>query len=84
MIFVTDLHGYIKGSLGVDGEVFNVMPIAKALKLPEELLHQIKEKWSDDECQLEVILHWLKQADDFEHFASLRNPLEGLKQGEAT
>ncbi|XP_068705560.1 uncharacterized protein [Montipora foliosa] len=76
-----DLHAYIKGSLGVNGKVFNVNPIAKALKLPEELQHQIKEKWSDDECQLEVILDWLKQTDIFERLASLREALEGLKQG---
>ncbi|XP_068705571.1 uncharacterized protein [Montipora foliosa] len=74
-----DLHGYIKGSLGVDGDVFNVIPIAKALRLPGELLHNIKEEWSDDECQLEVILHWFKRTD-FALFFSLGNPLEGLEQ----
>ncbi|XP_068693397.1 uncharacterized protein [Montipora foliosa] len=75
-----DLHGYIKRSLRVNREVFNVIPIAKALKLPEELLPQIKEKWSDDDCQLEVILNWLKQTDVLEHFFSRGNPLESLKQ----
>ena len=78
---VTDLHGYVKGFLGVNGEVFNVIPIAEALTLPEKILHEIKEKWSDDECQLEVIVHWLKQTDVFESLAFLRKALEGLKQG---
>ena len=81
IFFVADLHGYIKRSLRVNREVFNVIPIAKALKLPEELLPQIKEKWSDDDCQLEVILNWLKQTDVLEHFFSRGNPLESLKQG---
>ncbi|XP_068737295.1 uncharacterized protein [Montipora capricornis] len=74
-----DLHGYVKGFLGVNGEVFNVIPIAEALTLPGELLHNIKEEWSDDECQLEVILHWFKRTD-FALFFSLGNPLEGLEQ----
>ena len=76
--FCTDLHGYVKRFLDVNGEVFDVLPIAKALKLPEKLLPQIVETWSDDECQLEVILQRRKGT------SFLREALEGLKQGKAT
>ena len=60
--------------MGVKGDIFNVIPIAEALKLPKEALHEIKEKWRDDECQLEVIL---EQSD----VSSLKEVLEGLKPG---
>ena len=56
------------------GDIFNVIPIAEALKLPKEVLHEMKEKWNDDGCQLEVIL---EQTD----VSSLKEVLEGLKPG---
>ena len=78
---VTDLNGYVRGSLGVKDDIFNVFPIAKALKVPEEELHKIRKSWSDDFGQLEVILKWLKENDVFEDFVSMKEALEGLKQG---
>ena len=60
--------------MGVKGDIFNVIPIAEALKVPKEVLHEIKEKWRDDECQLEVLL---EQAD----FSSLKEVVEDLKPG---
>ena len=59
----------------MNGEVFNVIPIAKALKLPERLLPQIVETWSDDDRQLEVILPRTKLT------SFLKEALEGLKKG---
>ncbi|XP_068751949.1 uncharacterized protein [Montipora capricornis] len=67
-----DIHGYVRDLLGVKGDIFNVIPIAEALKLSKEALHEIKEKWRDDECQLEVIL---EKSD----VSSLKEVLEGLK-----
>ena len=61
--------------MGVKGNIFNVIPIAEALKLPKEALHEIKEKWRDDECQLEVIV---KRSG----VSSLKEVLEGVKSGD--
>lgn len=47
---VIDFYGYVKGFLGVNGEVFNVIFIVEVLMLFEKILYEIKEKWSDDEC----------------------------------
>ena len=77
---VTDLHGYVRGILDVVGSTFNLIPIAQVLKMPEESLDQVKNKWKDDDQQLEVILqHWLKDKNVVDDHAALRKDLESLK-----
>lgn len=56
------------------------MPIAQLLKMPEETLDQVKEKWNDEDQQLDVILqHWFRDKDVVEDLVDLRKDLERLK-----
>ena len=64
----------------MEGAIFNLMPIAQVLKMPEETLDQVKEKWNDEDQQLDVILqHWLRDKDVIQDLAALRKDLEILK-----
>lgn len=45
---VLDIYGYIRGLLGVKGDIFNVIFIVEVLKLLKEVLYEMKEKWNDD------------------------------------
>ena len=77
----TDLCGYVRNLLGVERAIFNLMPIAQLLKMPEESMGQVMKCWKDEDEQLEIILqHWLKENDVVKDHASLRKDLEGLKQ----
>ena len=79
---VADLHGYVRGLLGVGGAIFNVMPIAQLLGMPEESMDQVMKSWQNEDQQLEMILkHWFKEKDKVEALAALRSNLEGLKEG---
>ena len=79
---VSDLHGYVKGLLGVEGTIFNLRPFAQALDIPTKAMDQVMKSYNDDDQQLEVILnHWSKEKDVPENLAALRKALEGIKQG---
>ena len=78
---VTDLHGYVRGLLDVDGAICNLMPIAQFLEMPEESMDQVMKSWKNEDQQLEMILkHWFKEKDKVEALAALRSNLEGLKE----
>ena len=38
---VTDLHGYVRGLLSVQGAIFNLLPIAQVLNIPAEVVDRI-------------------------------------------
>ena len=81
IFLVTDLHGYVRGLLGLQGAVFNLLPIAQVLNIPVEVVDRIIKLWKDDDKQMELILqHWLEK-NSAEELAALRKALEGLEQG---
>lgn len=78
---VTDLHGYVIGLLGVQGAIFNLLPIAQVLNIPAEVVNRIIKLWKDDDQQMELILqHWLEK-NSAEELTALRKAMEGLEQG---
>ena len=79
---VAGLHGYVKSLLGVEGAIFNVIPLAQALVVPTEAMDQAIKSYYDDDQQLDVILnYWSKEKDVPENLAALRKTVEGVKQG---
>ena len=77
----TDLYGYVRSLLGVEEAIFNVMPLAQSLNLPEELINQIKGSWKDEDEQLRILLaHFVKGSDMEKDLAAVRKGLEGLEQ----
>ena len=50
------MRGYVRGLLGVEGAIFNVVSIAQLFKMPDELVNQVIKSWRDDDEQLEIIL----------------------------
>ena len=72
----------MRALLGVKGDIFNLIPIAKLLEMPMELQDQVKKAWKRDDEQLKAILqYWLKEKDVVKDLAALRIALEGLKEG---
>ena len=72
----------MRGLLGVEEAIFNVIPFAQALDIPTKAMDQVTKSCNDDNQQLEVILnHWSKEKDVPENLAALRKALEGIKQG---
>ena len=79
--FFTELCGYVRSLLGVEGAIFNVIPIAKLVEMPEESLNRLTKSQKDENEQLEIVLqHWLKRNNVVEGLAALRKNLESLKQ----
>jgi len=77
-----DPRGYIRSLLGVEGAVFNLIPIAQLLEMSDESIGLIMRSWKDEDEQLEIILqYWLEKNDVEKDLATLRKKLEGL-QGE--
>ena len=71
----------MRSVLGVEGAIFNPLPIAQLLKTPKELMDQIIKSWRDEDEQLDIILHhWLKANDVVEDLTALGKVLEGLNQ----
>ena len=80
-VFFTDLCGYVRSLLSVEGDIFNVKPIAKLLKAPDELMNDVVMKsWKDEERQLETILQHWKKHNVVEDRATLGKVLGDLKQ----
>ena len=65
----------------MEGNIFNVVTIARLLEMPEELMHQVTSSWEDDCEQLNLSLqHWLEKSAGVENLSSLRKGLEGINQ----
>lgn len=76
----SDLCGYVRSLLGVEGAIFNVIPVAKLLEMPEESMNHLTKYQKDENKQLEMILqHWSHKKNAVD-LASLRKDLESLKQ----
>ena len=79
--FFTDLCNYVRKLLGMEGNIFNVVTIARLLEMPEELMHQVTRSWEDDCEQLNLSLqHWTEKSAGVENLSSLRKCLEGINQ----
>ena len=62
------------------GAIFNVIPIAQLLNMPEESINQLTKSKKDEDEQLEIVLeHWSKENSTVEDLATLRKALESLK-----
>ena len=73
--------GYVRSLLGVEGVIFNVIPIAHLLGIPKESINQIAKSQNDEDGDLEMILKdWSKERDFVDNLAVLRKSLESLKQ----
>ena len=53
---LADLCGYVRNLLKVRGEIFNTVPIARVLEMPEELINQVVMSWRGEDEQLNTIL----------------------------
>ena len=63
------------------GAIFNVIPIAQLLNMPEESINQLTKSKKDEDEQLEIVLeHWSKENSIVEDLATLRKALESLKR----
>ena len=84
MIFVISalgLRGYVRSLLGVEEAIFNVIPVAKLLEMPEESMNEVTTCWKGEGEQLDIILkHWLREKNMVEDLPHLRKSLENLKQ----
>ena len=81
VIFFTDLCNYVRKLLGMEGNIFNVVTIARLLEVPEELMHQVTSSWEDDCQQLNLSLqHWSEKSAGVENLSSLRKCLEGINE----
>lgn len=66
--------------LGVEGVIFNLIPIGKLLGVPEKSISHLSKSQNDDNEQLENILqHWATKNNVAEGLAGLRKDLESLK-----
>ena len=80
-VFFTDLCGYVRSLLSVEGAIFNVKPIAKLLKAPDEFINDvIMKNWKDEERQLKKILEHWKEHNVIEDRATLGKVLGDLTQ----
>ena len=76
----SDLCGYVRSLLGVEGAIFNVIPVAKLLEMPKESMNHLTKYQKDENKQLGMILqHWSQRKNTVD-LASLRKDLESLKQ----
>ena len=81
LYYFTDLCGYVRSLLGVEGAIFNLIPIAQLFEMPEEPMSQVTKCWKDEDEQLELILqHWSQRKDVVEDLSALRKALESLQQ----
>ena len=74
---LADLCGYVRNLLKVHGDIFNTVPVARLLKLPDELINQVMMSWRDEDEQLKMMLQQrLGENYTAEDLTSLRNELE--------
>lgn len=65
----------------VEEATFNVMPIARSLQMPDELLAQIKKSWKNEDLQVTAVLEHALKDNCVEDLSALRQKLEALEQG---
>ena len=53
---LADLCGYVRNLLQVHGDIFNTVPIAHFLEMPDELINQVVMSWRGKDDQLKMIL----------------------------
>ena len=79
--FFTDLCNYVRKLLGMEGNIFNVVTIARLLEMPEEVLNQVTKSWEDDGGQLNLTLqHWSEKTGGVENLSSVRKCLKDINQ----
>lgn len=79
--FITDLCGYVKRLLRVEGAIFNLKPIAQKIGTPEEETSEIMRIWKNEDDQLKALLQpWDKERSQLEDLDKLRKGLENLKE----
>ena len=80
-MFLTDLLGYVKRLLGVEGAIFNLKPIAEKIGTSEETMTQVMKSWRNENDQLELLMEpWLKNIGETKDLYNLRRSLEELKE----
>ena len=80
-IFLTDLLGYVKRLLGVQGAIFNVKPIAEMIGTSEETMNKVMESWRNEHDQLKLLMEpWLNATSETDDLNNLRKLLEKLKE----
>ena len=73
--FITDLCGYVKRLLRVEGAIFNLKPIAQKIGA-----HEVIKSWNDEDDQLKELLQpWDKESGQPEDLDKLRKLIENLK-----
>ena len=59
------------------GDIFNTVPFARVLEMPEELINQVVMSWRGEDEQLKMILQQrLRENDMAEDLTSLSKDLE--------
>lgn len=53
---LADLCGHVRNLLQVHGDIFNTVPIAHLLEMPDELINQVVMSWRGKDDQLKMIL----------------------------
>jgi len=78
--FITDLCGYVKRLLRVEGATFNLKPIAQKVGTPEEETSKIMKICENEDDQLKLLLQpWSKENSQLEDLDKLRKCLENLE-----
>ena len=78
---LADLCGHVRNLLKVHGEIFNTVPIARVLEMPDELINQVVMSWRGDDEQLNVILQqMLRENYMAEDLTSLTKHLESWRK----
>ena len=80
-VSITDTCEHVRRLLRVEESILNLVPVARKLEVPEEVMNEVMKSWQNDEEQLKVILlHWSKgqEEDDKDSPAVLRNTFQGL------
>ena len=78
---LTDLCGYVRNLLKVQEDIFNTVPIARVLEMPEELINQVVMSCRGEDEQLQMILQQrLRENYMVEDLTSLSKDLECWKK----
>ena len=79
--FITDLCGYVKRLLRVEGAIFNLKPFAQKIGTPEKKASQAMRVWKNEDDQLKALLQpWTRESGHPEDLDTLRKHLQNLKE----